>query len=150
MLELTKRSEYGLAALVRLVGAEAGAFVSAREICSGGLPRRLVAETLKDLHGAGILASQRGAQGGYALARPAGKITLGEVVAVLEGKPAITECDLVGAWLGRDPDVVSACPVKNPLASLRAGIWNAIANTTLEDLVRGRLRVPATLSASPS
>ncbi len=149
MLQLTKRSEYGLVALLRLVEAGPGVFVSVREICARSpLPRRLVAETLKDLHAAGIVSSQRGSLGGYALARPAGSITLGEVVGVLEGAPAVTQCDLVGAWVDRAPDVVTPCPVRNPLESLRTGIWNAIAGTTLEDLVRGRFRVPASLIAS--
>ena len=149
MLQLTKRSEYALVALLRLVEAGPGAIVSVREICERSpLPRRLVAETLKDLHAAGIVSSQRGALGGYALARPEGSITLGDVVGVLEGKPAVTQCDLVGAWVDRAPDVVSPCPVRNPLESLRTGIWNAIAGTTLEDLVRGRFRVPSSMSAS--
>ena len=149
MLQLTKRSEYGLVALLRLVEAGPGAFVSVREICARSpLPRRLVAETLKDLHAAGIVGSQRGALGGYALAHPARSVTLGEVVGVLEGKPAVTQCDLVGAWVDRAPDVVTPCPVRNPLESLRTGIWNAIAGTTLEDLARGRFRVPSSLSAS--
>jgi Rrf2 family protein len=148
MLQLTKRSEYGLAALLRLVEAGPGAFVSVREICARyPLPRRFVAETLKDLHAAGLVDSQRGVQGGYTLARPAREITLGEVVAVLEGKPPVTQCELVGAWLDRAPDVVTPCPVRNPLESLRTGIWNAIAGTTLEDLIRGRF-VPPPLSAS--
>jgi Rrf2 family protein len=151
MLQLTKRSEYGLAALLRLVEAGPGGFVSVREICErNALPRRLVAETLKDLHAAGVVDSQRGAAGGYALARPARSITLGEVVSVLEGKPAVTQCNLVGAWVDRAPDVVSPCPVRNPLESLRTGIWNAIAGTTLEDLVRGRFRAASPLSASHS
>lgn len=142
MLQLTKRSEYGLVALLRLVEAPSGAFVSAREICDRHpLPRRLVAETLKDLHGAGLLESQRGKSGGYRLARPKSTITLGEVVGALEGKPEITHCDLAGAWVGRAPDVASPCPVKNPLELLRAGIWNVLAGTTLEDLAHGRFHV---------
>ena len=139
MLRLTKRSEYGLAALLRLAEAPHGAFVSAREICDRHpLPRRLVAETLKDLNGARLLDSARGAGGGYRLARSANAITLGEVVAVLEGKPEVTDCDLAGTWVGPATDVASHCPAKNPLERLRASLWNVLANTTLEDLSHGR------------
>jgi Rrf2 family protein len=149
MLQLTKRSEYGLVALLRLVEAPPGAFVSAREICDRHpLPRRLVAETLKDLHGAGLLESQRGKAGGYRLARPTDAITLGEVVGALEGKPAITQCNLAGAWVGRAPDVASACPVKNPLELLRAGIWSLLAETTLADLAHGRFQIPSSRTTS--
>jgi Rrf2 family protein len=149
MLQLTKRSEYGLAALLRLVEAPRGAFVSAREICDRHpLPRRLVAETLKDLHGAHLVESQRGAGGGYRLARPSRAITLGEIVAALEGKPEVTQCDLVEAWAGSATNVGTHCPVKNPIERLRANIWNVLAGTTLEDLAHGRPLLLQTKSAS--
>jgi Rrf2 family protein len=142
MLELTKRSEYGLAALLHLAEAAPGAFVSVREICERHpLPRRLVAETLKDLHAAGLVESQRGAAGGYALARRAAAITVGEAVGVLEGKPAVSDCEMADTWIDRSTDVASSCPVRNPLERLRAGIWKVLAGTTLEDLVRGPLRL---------
>lgn len=145
MLQLTKRSEYGLVALLRLLEAPTGDFVSAREICDRHpLPRRLVAETLKDLHGAGLLTSQRGKSGGYRLARGSDDITLGEVVAALEGMPEVTQCDLAGAMVGRDPDVASPCPAKNPIERLRADIWNVVAGMTLDDLAHGRLSVSST------
>ena len=94
------------------------------------------------------MESQRGASGGYSLSRPASAITLGEVVGALEGKPHMTECDLVGAWADRSPDVDSLCPVRNPLERLRAGIWNVLSGTTLEDLVRGRFRISPSMTAS--
>ena len=142
MLQLTKRSEYGLAAMLRLAEAPPGAFVSARELCDRNqLPRRLLAEILKDLHGAALVESQRGANGGYRLERPTDGITLGEVVAALEGKPPVTDCNLAGAWADRSTDVGSSCPVRNPLERLRANIWNVLARTTLEDLVQGRFLV---------
>ena len=149
MLQLTKRTEYGLAALIHLV--EEDGVVSVREICArhAALPRRLVAEVLKDLHRAGVVTSQRGASGGYALARHPAAITLGEVVGSLEGKPSLTECELVGAWPDFEPDVDSHCPVKNPLERLRASIWNVLSGTTLEDLVRGKFRVAPPGSGKP-
>ncbi|MEM7311106.1 MAG: Rrf2 family transcriptional regulator [Planctomycetota bacterium] len=148
MLQLTKRTEYGLVALIHLV--EQGGVVPVREICERhpSLPKRLVAEVLKELHRGGFVESQRGAAGGYSLARPAPAITLGEVVGALEGKPDMTECDLVGAWADRRPDVDSTCPVRNPLERLRTGIWNVLSGTTLEDLVRGRFRISPSMTAS--
>ena len=149
MLQLTKRSEYGLAALLHLAEAGPGVFASVREICERHpLPRRLVAETLKDLHAAGLVESQRGAAGGYALARHPSAITVGEAVGALEGKPAVLECGMAGAWVDRASDVASHCPVKNPLERLRAGIWQVLASTTLQDLVRGPLRAAFPTRAS--
>src|SRR6187402_905906 len=97
MLQLTKRTEYGLIALVHMAD-HGGRVVSVREIGEHyPVPRRLMAEVLKDLSHAGIVESQRGATGGYALARSADAITLAEIVVALEGQPVITNCD------GHDP-----------------------------------------------
>lgn len=90
MLQLTKRTEYGLIALVHMADHQ-GRVVSAREIGEHyPIPRRLLAEVLKDLTHAGLIESQRGATGGYTLVRPADAITLAEIVTTLEGNPALT------------------------------------------------------------
>src|SRR5262245_1380439 len=69
MLQLTKRTEYGLIALVHMVDRERQ-LVSVREISEHyPIPRRLLAEVLKDLCRANLVDSQRGATGGYVLAR---------------------------------------------------------------------------------
>jgi Rrf2 family protein len=70
VLQLTKRTEYGLIALVHMADRR-GEVVSVREICEHyPVPRRLLAEVLKDLGRANLVESQRGATGGYQLARP--------------------------------------------------------------------------------
>jgi len=149
MLKLTKRSEYGLVALLHLTESRAAEFVSVREICdSHPLPRRLVAEVLKDLHAAGLVSSRRGVLGGYSLALSAETITLGDVVGALEGKPTMTECELVGTWANGGTDVEAYCPIKNPLERLRTGIWNLLAETTLQDLAQGRFRISPSMTAS--
>ena len=76
MLKLTKRTEYGLIALTHLADRE-GEVVSVREIGEHyPVPKRLLAEVLKNLHHAGIVDSARGAQGGFWLARTADTVTL--------------------------------------------------------------------------
>jgi Rrf2 family protein len=88
MLQLTKRTEYGLIALVHLVDRE-GEYVSVREICERyPVPRRLLAEVLKELGRAELVASHRGSTGGYALARAPEDITLSEVVTALRSNRA--------------------------------------------------------------
>jgi Rrf2 family protein len=64
-----------------------------REIAaSSAIPRRFLVQILLQLKGAGLVASVRGVTGGYQLARPPEEISLGEVVAVIEGneRPAAT------------------------------------------------------------
>lgn len=135
MLKLTKRTEYGLIALLHLADRE-GEVVSAREIGEHyPIPRRLLAETLKDLCRAGLVESQRGAAGGYWLARPSDRITLGLVISTLEGVPALTSCQELGAAdaLG-NCDVQPVCPIRSPLQRIRTGIWALLQGTTLRSL----------------
>jgi len=135
MLQLTKRTEYGLIALLHLASRE-GEIVSVREIGEHyPIPKRLLAETVKELTRAGLLASQRGASGGYCLARPADEITLGEVVSALEGPPSLTSCqDLAAASADGTCEVQPTCPIRSPLQRLRLGIWGLMQNTTLRAL----------------
>jgi Rrf2 family protein len=158
MLQLTKRTEYGLIALVHMVD-RGGEFVSAREISDTyTIPKRLLAEVLKDLSRTGMVESHRGATGGYALARSAESITVGAVVAALEGAPTLASCgnDLIqkassanGQQPSRSCEVEPVCPIRSPLQRIREGIWNQMEHTSLRSLVNpGPISVSA--SASPS
>ena len=59
------------------------------------IPLRFLEQIFQDLKRAGIVASKRGPQGGYSLARPAQEIPLGEVVAVIEGPVTLSEAAAV-------------------------------------------------------
>lgn len=73
MLELAER--YGSGEPVRI-----------REIADEhGVPARFLVQILLQLKGAGFVASTRGASGGYQLVRPPERISLGEVMSVIEG-----------------------------------------------------------------
>ncbi|HJP02176.1 MAG TPA: Rrf2 family transcriptional regulator [Planctomycetota bacterium] len=146
MLQLTKRTEYGLIALVHMVDQD-GTFVSAREISEFyAIPRRLLAEVLKDLCRASLVASQRGASGGYALAHAADVITVGDVVGALEGAPTLAGCESAGP---RGPNGASSgecdlepqCPIRSPLHRLRESIWRQMHATSLLALTTSTLPV---------
>ena len=133
MLQLTKRTEYGLIALVHMVDREG--VVSAREICDRyPVPKRLLAEVLKDLGRADIVASQRGATGGYSLARPASEITLGEVVAALEGQPTLASCESLSPAKNGECEVEPTCPIRSPIHRIRERIWDLMDRTTLRSI----------------
>lgn len=149
MLKLTKRTEYGLIALLHLVDREREV-VSVREIGDHyPIPRRLLAESLKDLCRAGLVTSQRGAAGGYRLGARAEAITIGEVVAVLEGAPPITSCQELGAADALGECIVEpVCPIRSPLQRIRAGIWALLQGTTLRSLADSSL-TPRELLSTP-
>ena len=128
MLKLTKRVEYGLTALVHLTD-RVDEVVSAREISEHyKLPSRLVGEALKALCRAGLLNSLRGPAGGYRLARAASSLTVGEIIAAIEGAPILQECEAMALVnLGFDSladcDVESRCPIRSPLHRIQEDIW---------------------------
>jgi Rrf2 family protein len=134
MLQLTKRTEYGLIALTHLAQVD-GSVCSVREICERyPVPRRLVAEVLKDLCHAGFVTSHRGSNGGYSLARSPDEISVGDVVGALEGHPSLTSCASLGLYVAHSCDVESVCPIRNPIETLRGEIWRLMKRTTLRDL----------------
>ena len=136
MLQLTKRTEYGLIALTHLAVRE-GEVTSAREISERfPVPPRLLAQVLKSLSRANLVESRRGAQGGYSLARSADEITVGDVVEALEGPPTLTSCESTVEDPSGPCGVESVCPIRNPITNLRTGIWDLLQRTTLRDLLR--------------
>jgi Rrf2 family protein len=136
MLQLTKRTEYGLIALVHMVD-RGEQFVSVREISERyPIPRRLLAEVLKDLCRANLVESQRGAAGGYLLSRSAEAITLGEVVTVLEGRPSLASCETLDPARHGECEIESVCPIRSPIHRIREGIWRLLERTTLRSLAR--------------
>jgi Rrf2 family protein len=141
MLQLTKRTEYGLIALVHLVDRP-GVFVSAREIGDAyKVPRRLLAEVLKTLSREGLLLSHRGANGGYQLVREPELVSVAEAVSVLEGAPDASACSppapadsLLPLLESSSCDMSPTCPIKTPIQRLRDGIWSLLQQTSLRDL----------------
>ena len=149
MLQLTKRTEYGLIALVHMVDHQGP--ISVREIAEHyKVPRRLLAEALKDLCRAHLVESQRGATGGYSLARPAENLSLGEIVSALEGAPALSSCESLGAFVRGACDVMPRCPIRSPLHKVRDGIWRLMERTSLRALADSSLDGESLLSASHS
>jgi Rrf2 family protein len=135
MLQLTKRTEYGLIALTHLA-LRGGTVASVREICdSYPVPRRLVAEVLKDLGRASLVESHRGSSGGYTLARPPESISVGDVVAALEGHPALTSCASLGLHVAQRCEVERVCPIRSPIETLRIELWRLLTRTSLRDLL---------------
>jgi len=162
VLQLTKRTEYGLIALIHMADRP-GQVVSVREVGEHyPVPRRLLAEVVKDLARAGLVDSQRGATGGYTLARAAERITLGDVVVALEGAPSVSSCEPHGALDGGTCEVQPVCPIRSPLHRIQEGIWRLMERTTLQSLCSpgplvaletdGRLRsaVPAAYARGPA
>lgn len=137
MLQLTKKTEYGLIALVHIAD-RGGEVVSVREIGEHyPIPRRILAEVLKDLARAELVSSQRGASGGYALARSAEQISLGQIVEALEGRPQVSNCETSSPHRNSECEMQGFCRIRTPLHRVREGLWGLLEQTSLASLSSG-------------
>jgi Rrf2 family protein len=86
-MKLSARTEYACLAMLQLAhDYDSGELVQIRRIADEqGIPARFLVQILLQLKGASLVASTRGASGGYRLARPPREISLAEVVDVIEG-----------------------------------------------------------------
>ena len=106
-----------------------------------GVPEPTVRKVLKTLVRAGIVCSVRGTHGGYALARPAGDISVAEVVIAVEGPIAVTECAseaTAGAC-----DLEGRCSVQGPWQRISAAIRDALVQLSLAEMA-----TPVAITAS--
>jgi Rrf2 family protein len=90
---LTRRSDYGLRAAIELARRHNVGLLSARQIAQQhGLPVAFVKKLLQALCRAGLVRATVGQQGGYALARSPGKISIRELLETLEGNLSPVLC----------------------------------------------------------
>jgi Rrf2 family protein len=143
MLKISKLTDYGLLATVYLARKQ-GETVAAREIASFyQLPLPMITKVLKALHHGGVINSHRGVGGGYSFDGEAETVTLGQLIAVLEGPWDLVECethDESGAALC---SIRMACPSRRFMFGINRAIKGAFEQITLADLMHGV--VPATL-----
>ena len=78
------------------------------------IPPRFLVQILLQLKGAGLIASTRGASGGYQLARPPDRISLGDILSVIERA---------------DPNPASRKAEPTPLATALHDVWDTVAST---------------------
>lgn len=92
MLRVTKLTDYATVVLAVLAEAPQRVHRAAELAERAGLEPPTVSKLLKPLARAGLVASFRGSNGGYRLARAAAEISLIEIVEAMEGRLGVTEC----------------------------------------------------------
>ncbi len=147
------KAEYGVRVMVELARRAGEAPIPLAEIAEhDGLPLAYLEHLVARLRKAGLVDSRRGSRGGYMLARPAGEITMAEVVEALEGSIAPIECISEAAdgsiVCSRESSPDHVCPTKLLWTRVRFSIVNTLRETTLADLVRGPSGAP--LPAGPA
>jgi FeS assembly SUF system regulator len=133
VLRITRQTDYGVILLTHLAERPGRVYNASEMAAETGLPVPMAGKVLKTLARAGVLASQRGARGGYSLARPPEAITMAEVITALEGPIALTECIAQGPGeCGQE----SACRTRGNWHHINAAVYHALAHISLAEMAR--------------
>lgn len=141
-MRVTAKVDYAVRAAIELGAAPRGSPVKGERLASAqGIPMKFLENILAELKRASIVASQRGSDGGYWLARPASEITVADLIRAVEGPLANVrglrpeELELEG----------TAEPLQRMWIAVRASLRNVLEQVTIADLVNGAL--PASVDA---
>lgn len=132
MLNLSKKTDYALLALSYLTRAQANRAVNTKEIAEQfDIPVELLAKILQQLAKAKLVISTAGPTGGYRLARPATDISVGAIIEVIDGSPAIVHCLRTSQNACSQLD---KCTVRKPLARINARILQMLNLISLAEI----------------
>ena len=137
-MKLTTQEEYGLRCLLRLGQTPPGESLTIAELSkTEGISSANVAKMLRVLRRGGLVRSTRGKDGGYALARPADQIRVGEALAVLGGRLFDSAfCDTHSGGAGQQCANMGDCSIRSVWRLLQDAIDGVLGRMTLKDLVR--------------
>jgi Rrf2 family protein len=129
-MRVSAKVDYALRAMLEL--ASAGGLVKGEQLANAqGIPRKFLETILLELRHEELVASQRGVEGGYALARPAEEISVADVIRAVEG-PIAT----VRGVRPEEVEYVGVAAALQPLwIELRTAMRDVLEGTTLAELV---------------
>lgn len=135
-MHISAKTDYALRALLALADSPPDIPVKGEALAAGQkIPRNFLENILTELRRAGIVASQRGGDGGYWLARPPAEVTLAEVIRVVDGPLANVR--------GLRPEKAryegAAEHLGEVWVAVRASIRSVLESVTLADVVAGKL-----------
>jgi Rrf2 family iron-responsive transcriptional regulator len=131
MLRINRQTDYAIRVLLMLAQQPVGTRLSSFEIASEMLiPSAFLSRIVAQLAQAGLLVTFPGREGGLQLPRPAEKITLKDVVEVMEGRFLLSECMTGEEACPFEGD----CRVRCRWIKLQAKILDELSSTTFADL----------------
>jgi Rrf2 family protein len=135
-MKLSSQEEYGLRCLLRVASLSTPGYVTINEISEDeGLSVFYAAKLLRILRQGGFVRSVRGQVGGYALARPADKIIVGEVLAALGGRLFDPRFCFEHSGLEGTCKKLSECSIRTLWRSVQILIDQVLSKVTLADLL---------------
>ncbi|MGI8462551.1 MAG: RrF2 family transcriptional regulator [Solirubrobacterales bacterium] len=134
-MRISAKADYAVRASIELAASDAGPVKGERIADAQKIPLRFLENILGELRHAGLVQSQRGADGGYWLSRDPDEISLAEIIRAVEGPLASMRGD-------RPEDLSyegSSEPLQMVWVALRASIRGVLESVTLADIVAGEL-----------
>lgn len=131
-MKISTRGEYGIRAMLYIAMATDGPVTSHEIATHQGIPEPYLRQILALLSKGRLIVSNRGPQGGHALARPAGDIALRDILVTLEGQTTSIDHILAlpcGIDLG-----TQFCVIREVFLEVKEAVEKILGETTLEDL----------------
>ena len=133
-MRVTAKVDYAVRAAILLADAamEDRGPVKGEQIANAqDIPVKYLENILSELRQAGIVRSQRGADGGYWLGKPPGDVSIADIIRAVEGPLALTECASGAGNCG----IESTCLVGHGWQRISRAIRRALLEVSLEELV---------------
>ncbi len=132
MLRLSKLTDYAIVIACHSARAPQERHSAAEISAAVGIALPTVQKILKRLAQAGIFQSERGAHGGYRLARAPEAISVARIIAAMEGPIGLTECSLAENQCRQ----AEGCDIRGNWTLINRAIQTALETVTLADMVR--------------
>jgi len=144
-MQITRQADYAVRAVLYLARIAPGERASTAQIArEQKIPLTFLAKIVSQLSASGIVRATRGAHGGVALARPAGEISLLEIVEAIDGPVMLSECTI-------NPDTCTFsdnCVVRVVWCETRAELAQRLAAARFDQLAAAKAQ-PRALVAQP-
>ncbi len=134
-MRLSRRSEYGLRALVDLVRHEGEGPVALAALAQrNNLPTKFLEQIMATLKHGGIVRTTLGAHGGYALGVDPAEVTIGRIVRLLDGALAPLPCVSLRYYGPCSCPDEATCPLRDVMIDVRDAMLEILDRETIADL----------------
>jgi Rrf2 family protein len=134
-MRVSAKADYALRAALELAAAGPGPVKGEQLAQAQGIPLKFLENILLELRHHGLVQSQRGAEGGYWLARPAAEITLADVIRAVDGPLA----NVRGERPEHTDYVGASTSLRDVWIAVRANLRAVLESVTLADAASGDL-----------
>lgn len=132
MIKISRLADYGLVILNFLASEPQRCYSAAVLAERTGIALPTVSKVLKLLNDAEVITSTRGVNGGYRMTKDPGELNVAEVIAAVDGMPALTECCQANNNCIHD----TRCALRSNWQLINRVIIEALSQFTLADLQR--------------